>query len=37
MPGDGKRLGLIALLGSLAFLYSPLTYVYYGFSGAAHP
>jgi hypothetical protein len=30
--GDGKRLGLIALLGSLVFLYSPLSYVYYGFA-----
>jgi hypothetical protein len=29
--GEGKRLGLIALLGSLAFLYSPITYVYYGY------
>jgi len=29
--GEGKRLGLIALLGSLAFLYSPVTYVYYGY------
>jgi len=30
--GEGKRLGLIALLGSLVFLYSPLSYVYYGFA-----
>jgi fatty-acyl-CoA synthase len=29
--GEGKHLGLIALLGSLAFLYSPITYVYYGY------
>lgn len=29
--GDGKRIGLIALLGSLVFLYSPVTYVYYGY------
>ena len=29
--GEGKRSGLIALLGSLAFLYSPITYVYYGY------
>jgi len=29
--GKGRRLGLIALLGSLAFLYSPITYVYYGY------
>jgi len=29
--GEGKRLGLMALLGSLAFLYSPITYVYYGY------
>ena len=29
--GEGKRLGLIALLGSLAFLYSPVSYVYYGY------
>jgi hypothetical protein len=29
--GEDKRLGLIALLGSLAFLYSPITYVYYGY------
>ena len=29
--GEGKQLGLIALLGSLAFLYSPITYVYYGY------
>ncbi|HKQ09685.1 MAG TPA: DUF1499 domain-containing protein [Rhizomicrobium sp.] len=29
--GEGKRLGLIALLGSLAFLYSPITYAYYGY------
>jgi hypothetical protein len=30
--GDGKRIGMIALIGSLAFLYSPLSYVYYGFT-----
>jgi hypothetical protein len=30
--GEGKRMGLIALIGSLAFLYSPLTYVYYGYT-----
>ena len=30
--GAGKRLGLIAFIGALAFLYSPLTYVYYGFA-----
>jgi hypothetical protein len=30
--GEGKRLGLIALIGSLAFLYSPVTYVYYGYT-----
>jgi fatty-acyl-CoA synthase len=29
--GEGKRLGLIALIGSMAFLYCPLAYVYYGF------
>jgi hypothetical protein len=29
--GEGKRLGLIALIGALAFLYCPLAYVYYGF------
>jgi hypothetical protein len=29
--GEGKRLGLIALLGALAFLYSPIAYVYYGY------
>ena len=29
--GEGKRVGLIALLGSLVFLYSPLSYVYYGY------
>src|SRR5215216_4312656 len=29
--GEGKRTGLIALLGALAFLYSPITYVYYGY------
>ena len=28
--GEGERCGLIALLGSLVFLYSPLTYLYYG-------
>jgi hypothetical protein len=31
--GEGKRMGLIALVGSLAFLYSPLSYVYYGYTG----
>jgi hypothetical protein len=30
--GEGKRLGLIALVGSLVFLYPPLSYVYYGFT-----
>jgi hypothetical protein len=30
--GDGKRIGMIALIGSLAFLWSPLSYVYYGFT-----
>jgi hypothetical protein len=30
--GTGKRAGLIALLGALAFLYWPLSYVYYGFA-----
>jgi hypothetical protein len=30
--GEGKRWGLIALIGSAAFLYSPLSYVYYGFT-----
>jgi hypothetical protein len=30
--GAGKRLGLIALVGSLVFLYPPLSYVYYGFT-----
>jgi len=29
--GEGKKLGLIALLGSLVFLYSPISYVYYGY------
>jgi hypothetical protein len=29
--GEGKRPGLIALLGALVFLYSPITYVYYGY------
>jgi hypothetical protein len=29
--GEGKRMGLIALVGALAFLYAPLTYVYYGY------
>jgi len=29
--GEGKRIGLIALIGSIAFLYWPLTYVYYGY------
>jgi len=30
--GEGKRLGLVELLGALAFLYPPLSYVYYGFA-----
>jgi len=30
--GEGKRLGLAALAGALAFLYPPLMYVYYGFT-----
>jgi len=30
--GEGKPLGLIAFLGALAFLYPPLSYVYYGFA-----
>jgi hypothetical protein len=30
--GDGKRIGMIALVGSLAFLYPPLNYVYTGFT-----
>jgi hypothetical protein len=30
--GEGKRMGLIALAGSLVFLYFPLTYVYYGYT-----
>lgn len=30
--GDGKRTGLIALIGSLVFLYHPMMYVYYGFA-----
>lgn len=30
--GTGKRLGLSALLGSMAFLYSPLVYFYFGFT-----
>jgi len=30
--GEGKKLGLIALLGSAVFLYFPLSYVYYGFT-----
>jgi hypothetical protein len=30
--GAGKRLGLTALVGSLIFLYPPLSYVYYGFA-----
>ena len=30
--GDGKRMGLAALAGSLIFLYHPLTYIYYGFA-----
>lgn len=28
--GEGKRMGMIALLGSLAFLYPPLSYAWYG-------
>jgi len=30
--GEGKRMGLIALTGSLVFLYFPLTYIYYGYT-----
>lgn len=30
--GTGKRTGLVALAGSLAFLYCPLSYAYYGFA-----
>jgi fatty-acyl-CoA synthase len=30
--GEGKKLGLIALLGAGAFLFPPLSYVYYGFA-----
>ena len=30
--GEGKPLGVIALFGALAFLYPPLSYVYYGFA-----
>jgi hypothetical protein len=30
--GEGKRMGLIALTCSLVFLYSPLTYAYYGYT-----
>jgi hypothetical protein len=30
--GEGKRMGLIALAGSLAFLYFPLSHVYYGYT-----
>ncbi|MBA2587976.1 MAG: DUF1499 domain-containing protein [Alphaproteobacteria bacterium] len=30
--GEGKRMGLVALTGSLIFLYHPLSYVYYGFT-----
>jgi hypothetical protein len=30
--GDGKRIGMIALVGSLAFLWPPLSYVYAGFT-----
>jgi hypothetical protein len=30
--GEGKRMGLIALAGSLTFLYFPLSYVYYGYA-----
>jgi hypothetical protein len=29
---DGKRIGMIALIGSLAFLWPPLSYIYYGFT-----
>src|SRR5258708_2048549 len=28
--GEGRRPGLLSLLGALAFLYWPLTYLYYG-------
>ncbi len=28
--GEGKRIGMAALVGSLIFLYHPLTYLYYG-------
>lgn len=30
--GEGRSLGLISLVGALAFLYPPLSYVYYGFT-----
>ncbi|HEX4634579.1 MAG TPA: DUF1499 domain-containing protein [Rhizomicrobium sp.] len=30
--GEGKRLGLVGLLGALVFLYPPLSYVVYGFT-----
>jgi hypothetical protein len=30
--GTGKRMGLVALLGSLAFLFPPLSTLYYGFT-----
>jgi hypothetical protein len=30
--GEGKPLGLVALFGAMAFLYPPLSYVYYGFT-----
>ncbi|HET7083674.1 MAG TPA: DUF1499 domain-containing protein [Rhizomicrobium sp.] len=30
--GEGKRLGLVAFFGACAFLYCPLSYVYYGFA-----
>jgi hypothetical protein len=33
--GDGKRMGLIALLGSLVLLYWPLSHIYYGFAAPA--
>lgn len=28
--GDGKRIGMVALIGSLVFLWPPLSYLYYG-------
>jgi hypothetical protein len=30
--GEGKRLGLTALVGALVFLYPPMSYAYYGYS-----